>query len=190
MADSARMPAIFLDRDGTLIEDLGAIGDPKQVRFLPGVVEALRRLQDEFALFVVTHQPWLARGVLKPAEVERVNRYIVGHLATQGVSVREVYVCPHERSEGCPCMKPKPHAPAAAARKWNLDLSRSFAVGDHAHDVELGRNMGGRGIFVLTGHGAKHRDEIAKDVPVATGLAQAADLILALARRRAGTDKP
>ncbi|OGV72110.1 MAG: hypothetical protein A3K19_21170 [Lentisphaerae bacterium RIFOXYB12_FULL_65_16] len=183
MTDRARTPAVFLDRDGTLIEDRGALGEPGQVQFLPGVADALRRLQAEFALFVVTHQPWLARGVLTAAQVDGVNRFILEHLAAQGVTIREVYVCPHERSAGCPCMKPKPHAPEAAARKWKLDLTRSFAVGDHAHDVELGRNMGGRGVFVLTGHGAKHRDEIAPDVPVAAGLAEAADVILRLANR-------
>lgn len=183
MNEEAQMPAVFLDRDGTLVEDVGPLRDPAQIQFLPGVVDALRRLQAEFALFVVTHQPWIARGVLTAAQVERVNRHMVEHLARQGVTIQEVYVCPHDRSEGCACIKPQPHAPLAAARKWHVDLARSFAIGDHAHDVELGRNMGGRGIFVLTGHGASHRNEIAPDVPIAAGIAEAAELILAPEQR-------
>jgi histidinol-phosphate phosphatase family protein len=170
--------AVFLDRDGTLIEDCGFLGDPKQVKFFPETIPALHRLKDEFELFIVTNQRGVAEGVTSLADVNRVNDHVVRVLQEAGITIRAVYCCPHRREEGCECIKPKPFFLRQAEREHGIDLARSFAIGDHPHDVELAANAGARGIFVLTGHGTKHRDELPASCVVVPGIGEAADYIL------------
>ena len=170
--------AVFLDRDGTIVEDRGHLYDPAQVVFLPGAVEALRRLQEEFLLFVVTNQSGIAKQEITRRDADRVNEYVVGVLAKAGVRIAEVYVCPHNREDGCECIKPKPYFLRLAAERYGLDLAASFTVGDHPHDVELARAVGARGIYVLTGHGRKHRGELTSDDTVADDIVQAAQRML------------
>jgi len=155
-----RRAGLFLDRDGTLIEDRGHLRNQSQVAFIPGTVEALKRLQDEFVLFIITNQSGVAEGALTLGDVNGVNNYILSHLADTGVGIQDIYVCPHRRESGCLCIKPKPYFLHQAANKWNIDLSLSVVVGDHPHDIELARNAGGCGIYVLTGHGQKHLNEL------------------------------
>ncbi|MBT3378852.1 MAG: HAD-IIIA family hydrolase [Lentisphaerae bacterium] len=175
---TAARAAIFLDRDGTIIEDGGFLTSPEEVVFIPGAATALLRLQEQFALFIVTHQVGMARGIQTAEEVERVNRHILDVLGEEGVVITEVYCCPHERSEGCQCIKPNPFFPNAAARDYGVTLEGSFSIGDHLPDVELAQNVGGTGIFVLTGHGDKHRDEVPPGTPLFENLTGAADWIL------------
>jgi D-glycero-D-manno-heptose 1,7-bisphosphate phosphatase len=171
-------PAVFLDRDGTIIEDRGHLADPAEVVFYPDTVAALRRLQERFLLFIVTNQPWVARKILTRADVDRVNAQVVARLAEHGVTITAVYVCPHERTEGCSCIKPNPHFLLEAAATYGVDLPRSFTVGDHPHDVEFARSVGARGIYVRTGHGSKHVAELPPDTTVVSGIGEAADWIL------------
>jgi D-glycero-D-manno-heptose 1,7-bisphosphate phosphatase len=171
-------PAVFLDRDGTAIEDRGHLAEPSQVVFYPDTVDALRRLQERFLLFLVTNQPWVARGILTLEEVNRVNARVVSHLAEHGVVITAVYVCPHERSDGCACIKPNAYFLRKAAAEYGVDLRRSFTVGDHPHDVELARFVGARGVYVRTGHGSKHLAELRADEIIVSGIGEAADWIL------------
>lgn len=172
-------PAVFLDRDGTLIEDNGSLRSPAQVVFYAATVPALRRLQEHFRLFIVTNQSGVAKGELTLDEVNRVNAHVIGWLRECGIHITAVYVCPHERSEGCACIKPNRHFADQAAREHRVDLARSFAVGDHPHDVEFGCSFNGTGIYVLTGHGVKHRSELRGDEAVAADIGAAVDWILA-----------
>jgi histidinol-phosphate phosphatase family protein len=174
-----KRPAIFLDRDGTLIDDLGFVRDPAQAVLLPGTIEALKLLQPHYDFFMVTNQVGIARGLLTVAEVDAVNGKIVAELAQAGITIREVYVCPHERSENCPCHKPKPHFLHQAAADYDTDLTNSWTIGDHEHDVTFGEAVGGSGIFVLTGHGAKHASELRPQTIVAADLLAAAKYIVA-----------
>ena len=171
-------PAVFLDRDGTLIEDHGYLADASEVVFYPDTVEALQRLQKHFLLFVVTNQPWVARGILTLEDVSRVNAHVVSYLAEHGVTITDVYVCPHERSDGCSCIKPKPHFLRNAAAEHGVDLRRSFTIGDHPHDVEFAQSVGARGVYVRTGHGSKHVAELPPGEVVVAGIGEAADRIL------------
>ncbi len=173
-------PAVFLDRDGTLIEDRGHLREASEVAFYPEAVEALTRLQQHFLLFLVTNQPWVARGILTLEEVNRVNARVVSYLAEHGITIAAVYVCPHERSEGCSCIKPSPYFLHQAAAEHGVDLRRSFTVGDHPHDVEFARAVGARGIYVRTGHGARHLGELPAGEMVVAGIGEAADRILEL----------
>ena len=170
-------PAVFLDRDGTLIEDRGNLSDPSQVVFYPRAHDAVRRLAERFELFIVTNQAGIGEGEITLAQAHRVNAHVVASL---GVAFRDVYVCPHVRADDCACHKPKPHFPRRAAREHGIDLSRSFVIGDHPGEVELAANVGARGIFVLTGHGAKHRAELKVPCDVVEGIGEAADRVLSL----------
>ena len=170
-------PAVFLDRDGTLIEDRGHLCDPAQVAFFPETAPSLRRLGGRFLLFIVTNQSGVAMGFARAEEVRRVNDFVVAHLLGEGVEIREVYTCPHQRSDGCACMKPNPFFLRKAEADHGVDLSRSFVVGDHPADVELAANAGARGIYVLSGHGEKHRAEVRVPCAVVPGISEAVDRV-------------
>ena len=179
MNDKQSQPAVFLDRDGTIIDDRGHLSSIDDVRFFPETFPALTRLQNSgYLLFIVTHQAGVAWGEISHDDVDRINNHVVGKLTEQGITISEVYVCPHDRSENCDCIKPKTHFLNQASQDYNVDLKRSFSVGDHPHDVDLAINAGGHGIFVLTGHGEKHRHELAEDTIVVNNIAQAVDVIL------------
>lgn len=170
--------AIFWDRDGTLIEDRGHLAKPDDVVFLPGAVNALRRLQQDFVFFIVTHQPGVAQGAIGIDDVNRVNAHVVSQLASSGVEIAAVYVCPHERSEGCDCIKPKPYYLHKAAENYGVSLRHSFVVGDHPHDVELAERAGAQGVYVCTGHGSKHLGELPDNKVVVPDIRAAAEWIL------------
>lgn len=169
--------AVFLDRDGTIIEDRGHLRDPSDVVFFPETFGALRKLHEHFLLFIVTNQVGVAEGVITRKDVDRVNAHVITSLANEGVEIRSIYVCPHRRSEQCRCIKPKPYFLKEAAAQYGIDLSVSFTVGDHPHDVQLAMNAGAQGIYVLTGHGRKHLDELPHDTPIASDIAEAAEII-------------
>ncbi len=175
-----KRPAVFLDRDGTLIEDLGFIRDPSQVVFHPKTFSALRRLHD-VALFIVTNQNGIAKGQLRAEEARRVNDHVVRCLAEAGIEILNTYCCPHERMDNCECIKPKPHFLRVAEREYGIDLAHSWVVGDHPADVELALNAGARGIYVLSGHGQKHKPELKVFCEIVRDIGEAAEII------RAGT---
>ncbi|MFH1717364.1 MAG: HAD family hydrolase, partial [Planctomycetota bacterium] len=170
--------AVFLDRDGTIIEDRGHLREPSNVVFFPETFEALQKLQEFFLLFIVTNQVGVAEGVITRSDVNQVNRCIVAALAERGVVITDVYVCPHGRADNCPCIKPKPYFLRKAAERYEIDIGVSFTVGDHPHDIQLARNAGAQGIYVLSGHGRKHRAEIPDGTEVVTGIKQAAEKIM------------
>ncbi|HYH27811.1 MAG TPA: HAD family hydrolase [Actinomycetota bacterium] len=175
---SAR-PAVFLDRDGTLIEDPGYLGDPDGVVLIPGVGKALVRLAEAgFALIVVSNQAGVARGLFTEEAVVAVNGRVAELLDREGAAIDDWYWCSHhpEFSGACDCRKPGTELLERAARTHDLDLVSSWMVGDHASDVEAVSRVGGRGILVLTGHGG-HGD-VPEGTPVADDLPAAADLIL------------
>jgi len=178
MTFSSRRPAIFLDRDGTLIEDRGYFQSLSDIGFYPDTFSALRQIKDRYLLFIVTNQAGIGLGVLSHEDVERINNHIVKTLAQEGVTISRVYYCPHNRGQGCECIKPNPYFVLEAAREFDLDLSRSFSIGDHPHDVELARNVGARGIYLLTGHGQQHLHELPLGVSVAGNMEEAIDIIL------------
>lgn len=178
MAVSTARPAIFFDRDGTLVEDRGYLRSPSEVVFYPDALSELQRLKGGYLLFILTNQRGVGLGVLSQEEVEQVNQHIVGTLSKRGVTISAVYSCPHTREQGCECIKPKPYFLLKAAKEFNLDLERSFVVGDHPSDVETARKVGAEGIFLLTGHGRKHAGDLTERVYVGRALSNAVDWIL------------
>lgn len=170
--------AVFLDRDGTLIEDVGILNDPSYVHLLPGVAEALLELQKTYTLFVMTRQPGVARGLLTLDQVKAVNARLDEMLRQRGVVIERWYVCPHSREDECPCMTPRPGFVLEARKEFNLDLERSFAVGDHHHDTLMANELGVLGLYVLTGHGGRHLSDLPADVLVFHRFPDAAEWIL------------
>ena len=166
--------ALFLDRDGTLNREVeGALCRPEQLEFLPGAVEALRKIQAAGrAAVVLTNQSAIARGWMTHYELERVHAALLDRLAAEGVRVEGILHCPHLDSGGlppyhrsCACRKPAPGLLLEAAALWNLDLSRSWVIGDALRDLAAGAALGVRGILVRTGKGEREAER-AKDLPL------------------------
>lgn len=155
-----RKPALFLDRDGTLIKDNGYIKDIKKVVFYPFTFDALRELQKKYLLFIVTNQAGVGKGLITMQEMESVNHYILDQLQKQQIHISKVYICPHKKEDLCDCRKPKPYFIDQACNECEIDLSQSFVIGDHPSDMELGINRNVKGIYLLTGHGRKHYKEL------------------------------
>lgn len=149
-----KFPAIFLDRDGTLNEEVGYLNHISRLKILPGVPKALRILQDAgFKLFVVTNQSGPARGYFPKELVYEIHREIEKRLKRYGVKIEEFFVCLHHPDENCPCRKPKTGLLERAFSNYHLDKDKSFVIGDRLIDIELAKNFGLRGILVLTGYG-------------------------------------
>ena len=142
--------AVFLDRDGVLNRALLRDGRPypprslEEVEILPGVHEALHKLHDaNYLLIVVTNQPDVARGFTKREDVELINRYLSNHLP-----IDEFKTCYHDDCDNCRCRKPLPGALFDAARERNINLSKSFMIGDRWRDVEAGVLAGCKTFFI------------------------------------------
>ena len=154
-------PAVFLDRDGTLLEEAGYLDRLERLVFFPYSVDAVRLLnRSGFAVVIVTNQAGIARGIFKEAFVAEAHRHISDKLALGGARIDGFYYCPHHPEavidalrQDCDCRKPKPGMFTRAARDLGLDLARSFVVGDRWHDLEAGQQVGARGILVRTGYG-------------------------------------
>jgi D-glycero-D-manno-heptose 1,7-bisphosphate phosphatase len=147
-------PAVFLDRDGTINEEMGYINHLSRFRLLPQVVPAIRRLNDAgLKVVVVTNQSGAARGYFPPSLVEEIHVLLQKILADGGAHLDGIYACLHGPAAGCDCRKPSPTLIHQAARDLGLDLSRSYLVGDRYKDVETAANAGVQGILALTGYG-------------------------------------
>ena len=149
--------AVFLDRDGTLIEERQYLSKPDDVSVFPGVGLALKRLQNQgLKLFIVSNQSGVGRGYFTMADVEKVNERLLRELAADGVRLDKIYIAPETPDVPSRGRKPSPQFLFDARDEFNLDLSRSYMVGDKALDLECGWNAGlRRCILVRTGYGAE-----------------------------------
>jgi D-glycero-D-manno-heptose 1,7-bisphosphate phosphatase len=154
--------AVFLDRDGTIIEDVGYLHDLDQIACYPFAVDAIRGLNRAgLAVVVITNQSGVARGVISEAFVDETHARLSATLAAGGARIEAYYYCPHhpagtvaEYAKACDCRKPASGLIDRAARDLGLDPARSFVVGDKWLDVGVARAVGARGILVRTGSGA------------------------------------
>lgn len=147
--------AVFLDRDGTLISDVGYLSRLDQVKILPRVAEAIRLLRDHGLKVVVTNQSAVARGLLGEKQLQRIHEELKRQLAQHGAFLDGLYYCPHHPTEGtdpyrvaCDCRKPNVGMAARAAQELNVNLSQSYVVGDQWTDMEMAARIGARGIFI------------------------------------------
>ena len=147
-------PAVFLDRDGTINEEMGYINHPSRFVLLPQSLPAILRLNAAgVKVVIVTNQSGAARGYFPASLVDELHTHLQEVLAAKGAHLDGIYTCLHGPDEGCACRKPSPALLTQAARDLDLDLSRSYLVGDRYKDVETAANAGAKGILVLTGYG-------------------------------------
>jgi D-glycero-D-manno-heptose 1,7-bisphosphate phosphatase len=182
--------AVFLDRDGTMIEERGYLDRLDLVTPFPYTAEAIRRLRRAgFVVVVVTNQAGIARGFFDEAFVRSVHRHLDALLTLEAAVPDAYYFCPHHPDGvveayrvACRCRKPAPGMVERAAEDLGLDVARSFVVGDKWLDVGLARQAGARGILVRTGYGAETADAPPPDARaerVVPTLLDAADYIIA-----------
>lgn len=159
---NSKCPAVFLDRDGTLIREKNYLRRIKDVQLIGGVVPALKQLRKAgFKLIMVTNQSGIARGYFTEDKLLRIHDHFQRMLERRGVRLDGIYYCPHLPDDGCSCRKPRLGMIRQAAKEHHIDVRASYCIGDHPGDFLLGQNMGGKGIFVLTGHGAREQEKIA-----------------------------
>jgi D-glycero-D-manno-heptose 1,7-bisphosphate phosphatase len=169
------LPAVFVDRDGTIIEDRDYCSDPKDVKIFPGVPEALRRLKSKgFKLVIITNQSGIGRGLMTTEQYRAVEKEVLRQLGAGLIDA--TYFCPDVPSQQSTCRKPAPGMIMEATREHRIDLSRSFLIGDKEIDVECAHNTSVRAIRVKTG---PQRDTIGSMADwIADDLPAAAEIIL------------
>lgn len=177
--------ACFLDRDGVLIEEVNYIKSPDQVKIIPGVFDALKKLREKgYLCIVISNQSGVARGYFKEGDVAKIQDRIDGFLTEKGLKIDGYYNCPHhpggtvsEYKKDCDCRKPKPGLILKAAKEHSIDLSKSFMIGDKFSDIKAAENAGCHtAIMVRTGHGEEQissRDT--KDIRVVADIGEAVE---------------
>jgi len=162
--------AVFLDRDGTIIEDIGYLNSFSNLKIFPGISDNLQRLKNAgFKLIGVTNQSGIARGLITEEFVRASNAYL-----QETLGIEDFYYCPHLPDNGCQCRKPRPMLLRKARLKHRINLKASYVIGDKTLDMLLAKEVGAKGILVLTGH-----DKESKDADfIAKHLTEAVDWIL------------
>jgi D-glycero-D-manno-heptose 1,7-bisphosphate phosphatase len=151
--------AVFLDRDGTINEEVEYLNDPQQLRLIPGAAQAIRDLNEAgVPVILTTNQAGIGRGYFSEDTVRAIHQELSSRLAAHGAHLDAIYHCPHHPDEGCDCRKPRPGMLIRAAEEHGLDLGQSFVAGDKVSDLDAGRRVGCRTVLVLTGYGSEQRD--------------------------------
>jgi len=154
-------PAIFLDRDGTINEEVNLLNKPEQLKLIKGAAEAIRLInKSDYLAIIVTNQPVIARNLCSIDELEYIHASLETMLGKEGAYVNAIYYCPHHPDKGypeerpeykivCDCRKPKPGMLLQAAKDWNIDLSKSYMIGDSDRDLKVGKNAGCKDSFLI-----------------------------------------
>jgi D-glycero-D-manno-heptose 1,7-bisphosphate phosphatase len=175
---------VLLDRDGTINEEIGYVLSPDELHLIPGAADAIRRLRDlGLGVVVVTNQSPVGRGWMTEEALAEIHDRLRELLRAEGADVDAIEHCPHAPGTGCRCRKPGTGMVERAAASLGFDPSDAFVVGDHAGDMAMGRAVGARTVFVLTGHGTEERpaaepfaDHIVPDLASAVAVIRAAVL--------------
>jgi D-glycero-D-manno-heptose 1,7-bisphosphate phosphatase len=166
--EDKRQAAVFLDRDGTINEEVGYLDRLEMLRLVPGAANAIRLINESgMKAVVVTNQSGVARGIFDEAFVDKVHAQLRHMLGEEGASLDGFYFCPHHPTEGrgsylrsCDCRKPAPGLLLRAAAELSLDPERSYMIGDTVKDIEAAARIGARGILVRTGYGTEAADAL------------------------------
>ena len=180
-------PAVFLDRDGVIIENRADyIKSLAETRFIPGALAALARLaQHDWLIVIVTNQAAIGRQIITRETAEAINAHVVAGIVAAGGRVDGLYLCPHRPEDGCACRKPAPGLLLQAAEELGIDLEASIMIGDAASDLLAARAAGARPILVLTGLAERREQVLAQAIRLEAAsfadLSAAADHILSAA---------
>lgn len=143
---------VFLDRDGTLNKDFGYVYKNENLEFLPGVMEGLKKLQDNnYKLIIITNQSGIGRGYYTENQFLEFNNYMLNELRKNKINIDAVYYCKHSPSDNCECRKPKLQLFEQAISDFNVDLDNSFAIGDRDRDVSITKVTNIKGIIIGNG---------------------------------------
>lgn len=180
---SGKNIAVFLDRDGTINEDVGYVSKVENFHLMPGIKPALSLLQDMgFKLFVVSNQSGVGRGIITAKELEIINQKMIEELKTDEIEFDGITYCPHRPDDKCRCRKPSPKMINDFAKKFNINSKKSYMVGDKISDVLTGKNAGCRTVLLLTEEESVNLDEDDEEWPspdyVADDLPAAVEWIL------------
>jgi D-glycero-D-manno-heptose 1,7-bisphosphate phosphatase len=153
--------AVFLDRDGTINEEVGYLDSLDKLKVIPNAYEAIRLINlSGMKALVISNQAGVAKGFFTEEFVNLINERLQADMLRMGASIDKFYYCPHHPTEGigiylreCSCRKPAPGMLLTAAQELNIDLTRSYLIGDRFRDMEAGKKVGVRGILVKTGFG-------------------------------------
>ncbi len=179
-------PAVFLDRDGVLIRDVDHLCKEDQLRLLPGVASALSSLNRAgWLTIIISNQAAVAKGMLSEAEMYRIGEVLNSRIMGKGARLDAAYYCPHhldgkvvKYAHKCSCRKPEPGLILKAVKEMNIDLKRSYLVGDKTGDILAGERAGVRTILVKTGYGGGDGKYPMRPDHVAKNLTEAVDIIL------------
>ena len=153
-----RKPAIFVDRDGTLIEEVNFLSRLEDLRVFPFTRPALEVLKDNgYLVIVLTNQSGIARGKYTEADMHAIHDQIQAEV---GGMIDAFYFCPHLPSAECTCRKPNLGMIESAQAEFDIDMERSWMIGDKNLDVQIAKNAGIKSVLVLTGYGVKHRSQL------------------------------
>ncbi len=159
--------AVFLDRDGTIIYDKGFMKTPDEIELLPMAGEAIKMLNENgFFVAILSNQSGINRGMMTEEDVEKMNRRLVELLNRKGAQIDFITYCPSTPEENLPCRKPNTGMVEEVKKKFDIDMSRSFVIGDKSSDIKLAKNIGATSMLVLTGYGKETAKEITPDIIV------------------------
>ena len=154
--------AIFLDRDGTLTKDQGYVHNIEDFELLPGVIEGLKLLKKDYIFLIITNQPGIGMGVYTWADFAMFQGRVLTELSENDITIEKTYVCGHAPDAGCECRKPSTVNLDKAVKVYKIDVAKSWVIGDHPSDVQLGINAGCRTVYLCTGHGESHYPDLRK----------------------------
>jgi len=150
--------AIFLDRDGTIIEDTGYAHKLEDLILFPEAVKGLKMLKDDYMFFIITNQPGIGKGLFTIEDFRTFNNQLIKTLNDNDITIERTYFCPH--TGGCDCRKPSTRYVHEILSEYSIDLAKSWVIGDHPSDIEMGNRAGCKTVYLLTGHGEKHLHEL------------------------------
>lgn len=154
-------PAVFLDRDGTLIEEANYLARPEKLKLFSFAAKAVRLLNESsFLVVLITNQSGIGRGFFSENDLREIHEKLVAELAAQNACLDQIYFCPHTPETDCDCRKPKIGMIRQATQDFSIDLKKSWTIGDKALDVETGYNAKMKTALVLTGYGIEEREKL------------------------------
>ncbi|MBN1215995.1 MAG: D-glycero-beta-D-manno-heptose 1,7-bisphosphate 7-phosphatase [Candidatus Lokiarchaeota archaeon] len=155
--------SIFLDRDGVINKEINYLSNPDDFVLLEGVIDALKILKEKgYLLIVITNQAGIARGYFSEARLNQIHKKMNLILKKNKIFLDDIFFCPHHPmfTGICECRKPNPGMIIKAKEKYNIDLKKSYIVGDTLNDIKAGKNAGCKTVLVLTGHGIKEKKKL------------------------------